>query len=161
MLRFIRYSLATFFFAACVGCLALWWRSYSTRDLVLIDLIAEKHCVLDIYGGEAFVECSEYTFDAPWQRQISHHAMSDDQSLFYSAKTAVEFDEIVRESNGIEDEGRFAFHSNSMNFPLWYPALIFILAGVGVLRFRRQFSIRSALIATTVVAALIGMAVTL
>ena len=46
-------------------------------------------------------------------------------------------------------------------FPLWYPALIFALAGVGVLRFRRQFSIRSALIATTVVAALIAVAVIL
>ncbi|MBA4107932.1 MAG: hypothetical protein C0485_19545 [Pirellula sp.] len=46
-------------------------------------------------------------------------------------------------------------------FPLWFPPIIFALAGAGVLRVSRQFSIRSALIATTVVAALIGMAVTL
>ena len=42
-------------------------------------------------------------------------------------------------------------------FPLWYPALVFALAGVGVIRFRRQFSIRSALIAFAVVAALLAM----
>jgi len=46
-------------------------------------------------------------------------------------------------------------------FPHWYAALIFALAGVAVLRFRRQFSIRSALIGLTVVAALLGIAVVL
>ncbi|WP_145434263.1 hypothetical protein [Lacipirellula limnantheis] len=45
--------------------------------------------------------------------------------------------------------------------PLWYPALIFALAGVGVICFRRQFSIRSALIAFAVVAALLAMPLTL
>ena len=45
--------------------------------------------------------------------------------------------------------------------PLWYPAFLFAVAGVAVLRFRRQFSICSALITTTVVAALIAMAVIL
>ncbi|WP_168206986.1 hypothetical protein [Lacipirellula limnantheis] len=45
--------------------------------------------------------------------------------------------------------------------PLWYSALIFALAGVGVIRFRRQFSIRSALIAFAVVAALLAMPLTL
>jgi hypothetical protein len=55
----------------------------------------------------------------------------------------------------------FSASGNIIYFPLWYPALIFALAGVGVLRFRRQFSIRSALVAVSVVAALLGMAVVL
>jgi hypothetical protein len=46
-------------------------------------------------------------------------------------------------------------------FPIWYASLVLALASVGVLRFRRQFSIRSALVATTVVAALVGLAVIL
>jgi hypothetical protein len=37
-------------------------------------------------------------------------------------------------------------------FPLWYPALIFALAGVAVLRLGRRFTLRSAIIATAVVA---------
>lgn len=57
--------------------------------------------------------------------------------------------------------GIFGIISPFCYFPLWYPTIIFALSGVGVLGFRRQFSIRSALVATTIVAALIGMAVIL
>ncbi len=69
-------------------------------------------------------------------------------------------------SGRIDDDGdrrprMFGIYDVGNWFPLWYPALIFALAGVGVLRFRRQFSIRSALICLTVVAALLGMVVVL
>ena len=55
----------------------------------------------------------------------------------------------------------FSLRGRTVKFPLWYPALIFALAGVGVLRFRRQFSIRTALICVSVVAVLLGMVVAL
>jgi hypothetical protein len=48
-----------------------------------------------------------------------------------------------------------------VSFPLWYPALIFALSGVALLRLGRRFTLRSAIIATTVVAGLLGMAVIL
>jgi hypothetical protein len=54
---------------------------------------------------------------------------------------------------GYSDQGLTVF------FPLWYPALILTLAGVGALRLGRRFTLRSATIATTVVAGLLGMAV--
>jgi hypothetical protein len=57
--------------------------------------------------------------------------------------------------------GRFTGYKYGVIFPVWYPALVFALAGVGVHRFRRQFSIRSALIAFAVVAALLAMPLTL
>jgi hypothetical protein len=44
-------------------------------------------------------------------------------------------------------------------FPLWYPALIFALARVAALRLGRRFTLRMAIIATTVVAGLLGIAV--
>ena len=44
-------------------------------------------------------------------------------------------------------------------FPLWYPTLSFALAGVAALRLGRRFTLRSAIIATTIVAGLLGMAV--
>jgi hypothetical protein len=53
--------------------------------------------------------------------------------------------------------GSFGRHANSIHFAMWYPALVFALAAVAALRFRRQFSIRSALVAVTVVAALLGL----
>ncbi|WP_172991951.1 hypothetical protein [Lacipirellula parvula] len=45
--------------------------------------------------------------------------------------------------------------------PLWYPALVFALATVAAIRIGRQFTLRSALVGMSVVAALLGMAVTL
>jgi hypothetical protein len=44
-------------------------------------------------------------------------------------------------------------------FPHWYPALIFAIAGVAALRLGRRFTLRSAIIATTVLAGLLGLAV--
>jgi hypothetical protein len=59
-------------------------------------------------------------------------------------------------SDGEFARGRFSFH-----FPLWFPALIFAVAGVASLRLGRRFTLRSAIIATAVVAGLLGMAVIL
>ena len=63
----------------------------------------------------------------------------------------------------IAKSGRFglADDNHSLFFPLWYPALIFVLAAVAALRLGRRFTLRSAIIATTVVAGLLGMAVAL
>ena len=55
---------------------------------------------------------------------------------------------------------RFLAYRSGVSFPLWYPALIFALAGVASLRLGR-FTLRSAIIATSVVAVLLGMAVLL
>ena len=59
------------------------------------------------------------------------------------------------------DDGWFGSRHSHVWFPIWYPALIFALAGVASLRLGRRFTIRSAIIATTVVAGLLGMAVIL
>lgn len=80
MTNFIRYTLATFWFAASVGCLALWGWTFTLSDF-----------------GRAII------------------------------------------------------------FPLWYPALVFALGGVGVIRLGRQFTLRSAFVVTTVSVALTGM----
>lgn len=64
-------------------------------------------------------------------------------------------------SDELEKHGLFYLSGKKAHFPVWYPALIFTLAGVATLRFGRQFSIRLALICVSVVAALLGMAVIL
>jgi len=53
---------------------------------------------------------------------------------------------------------QFGRYGPGVYCPHWYPALIFALAGVGTLRLGRRFTLRSAIIATTVVAGLLGMA---
>lgn len=61
----------------------------------------------------------------------------------------------------VKQLGCFTASDGYVYFPLWYPALILALAGVAALRFRRQFSIRWALITVSVVAALLGIVVAL
>jgi hypothetical protein len=57
--------------------------------------------------------------------------------------------------------GQFGVMSPFCYFPLWYPTLALALAGFGAMRLGRRFTLRSAIIATTVVAGLLGMAVAL
>ena len=59
----------------------------------------------------------------------------------------------------IEKQGRFGHFLDILYFPLWYPALIFTLAGVAALRLGRRFTLRSAIVATSILAGLLGMAV--
>ncbi|WP_152101008.1 hypothetical protein [Lacipirellula parvula] len=64
----------------------------------------------------------------------------------------------------IDTEGAFGFHQTpaaEMHFPLWYPALVFALAALSAVRLGRRFTLRSALVGTSVVAALLGMVVAL
>ena len=54
--------------------------------------------------------------------------------------------------------GYFHARGNTTIFPLWYPALVIAVIGLCVLQVQRQFTVRSALVGTTLVAALIGVA---
>jgi hypothetical protein len=152
MAKFLRYALATFCFAASVGCLALWWRSC---------LISELFYPVELKGNQLhrlYVETSEGIIfvglspkwritppGMPWQ--------------YYPLERSP--DGGINLRHLMEESGRFGRVGSIRYFPLWYPALVFAFAGVAALRFRRQFSIRSALVGLTVVAALLGTVVTL
>jgi hypothetical protein len=147
MAKFIRYTLATICFAASVGCLALWWRSIYYWDTY--EWLAQPpNCgqILQTIDGMAVVEFNH----------MYKYGPDDSRTFFHSSYRAN-----GQLSDGFEKRGKFYARGMRAHFPLWYPALIFALAGVAALRFRRQFSIRSALIAVSVVAALLGMVVAL
>ncbi|WP_145431820.1 hypothetical protein [Lacipirellula limnantheis] len=76
----------------------------------------------------------------------SHRIRADSQSVVVQ--------EVIRTGRCFGEVRHFKF------CPLWYPALVFALAAVGILQIPR-FTIRSALIATTIIAALLGMVVVL
>jgi hypothetical protein len=141
MTKFIRYALATFCFAASVGCLALWWRSYWFSDLLISP--SRRGGYEFVYGsstGTVYLIIDESILPATaWEYSVG--------------SVALEVNDGPSSMFGVDEVG--------IRFPLWFPALVFALAGVGVLRFRRKFSIRSALICVSVVAALLGMAVIL
>jgi hypothetical protein len=146
MPKFIRYALAATCLAASVGCLALWWGSASRRPIKdhVTLYVAFRTVYFDAYDGIVSVyaamprperwEFYSYEHDTPSQGHFAGE---------------------------VKRHGLFRTEITAVYFPLWYPALVFALAGVAALRFRRQFSIRSALITVSVVAALLGMVVAL
>jgi hypothetical protein len=146
MLTYLHYALATVCFAASVGCLALWpishWKVFylSVRQ----PSVANS---LETESGYLFA-CRFKVKNAQWRVNLQTKPPPSHESS-----------QLIRDL--ISEEGHFASIGIGVMFPLWYSALVFALAGVVALRFRRQFSIRSALVAVSVVAALLGMIVAL
>ena len=145
MLTCLRYALATLCFAASVGCLALWWRSFEVTDrlsIVAPRLLGSHSVYITAREGSSFVIAvrSEQT---PRGISLNSRAVGGRSVL----------DELASR------HGHFATFTGGFYFPLWYPALIFALAGVAALRLGRRFTLRSAIIATTVVAGLLEMVV--
>ena len=143
MLIYIRYTLAALCLTACVGCLALWIGTISSQVCYLSTTWFVR---LETEGGTGSIIFNDINPPRPyggWRLNVF-----DGPDLPWFA-------------DQIEEHGQFGTEFDFVYFPLWYPAIVFALAGVGVLRFRRQFCIRSAMIATTIVAALIGMTVIL
>ena len=151
MLTYLRYALATVCFAASVGCLALWRWTSTQRDLRLAVICPSAARTVNFFAndGEASVGLG--------------YPLTPSQTARGMQFASVTMSEL--EINGLQawrlEHGRFRHGKRAVSCPLWYPALIFSLAGVGALRLGRRFTIRSAIIATTIVAGLLGMAVAL
>jgi hypothetical protein len=152
MLTYLRYALATVCFAASVGCLALWWRSHTYRDV--LSGPTQVFPSGEIRFGSAMGMCSVSTIPSvpvaskPWRYETMPYIKGELEGI----KDFIE-------TNGYFSSARYG-NGLSVYFPLWYPALIFAFAGVANLRVSR-FTIRSTIIATTIAAGLLGMAVVL
>ena len=147
MTKYLRYTLAALCLAASVGCLALWWRSITTYDSVAGPILS---------GDKAFVLTSDR--GTGWL-SILYPASRESVAWEYISFELPQ----PGEAYYIENKGGFQLFSSdemlALYFPLWYPALVFALASITALRLGRRFTLRSALIATMVVAGLLGMAV--
>ena len=160
MLTYLRYALATFCFAASVGCLAIWWRSTLRTDFEIHPgTIGPYQLMLKACDGCCVVRAM------PKGSIIFVNISSQSKSDLFELKAqerrlsyAVEFRRAVYTSL-VERYGRFGHNGDAIHFPLWYPALIFALGGVAVLRLGRRFTLRSAIIATRAFAGLLRMAV--
>ena len=142
-MKYLRYTMAAVCGAASVGCLALWWRS-TLYDVTIQFVSARTWLTAHACNGCTLV-C--VPLHSPGERGFS--CISTLQSPIF---VNVVEDSLIR--------GRFGVSGEFVYFPLWYPALVFALAGVGILRIGR-FTIRSALIVTAIVAALLAMVVVL
>lgn len=151
MLKAIRYTLTTICLAASVGCLALWWRSDNQRDFVAgPSVIVPGH---EVGLGTAMGICTALSsFDQPPSRWSYENTRISESER--------EFKQRFVKTNG-HFVSKMYGGGTAVYFPLWYSALVFALAGIAASRIGRQFTLRSALAATTVVAALLGMVVAL
>ena len=152
MTKYIRYTLAALCLAASVGCLALRCRSVSSVDEWVI-------WVPRLWQGSRIDGTSCLGCMAIAAQPLSN---TDSKPPWRFESKPVTPDDIVVLRAEIATYGRFRMFDNEViYFPLWYPALIFSLAGISTLRLGRRFTLRSAIIATTVVAGLLGMPVIL
>ena len=149
MLKLLRYALATICFSASVGYLALWGWSFTHRNRIV-----GASWYSDGRTFHASVDCGETVVSLAARNPFPLHS----RLQFRSATVS----DAVRNFAFIEPRpGLFGMRRRNVFFPLWYPALVFALAGIAALRLGRRFTLRSAIIATTVVAGLLGMAVAL
>lgn len=150
MLKYLRYALATVCFAASVGCLAVWGWTVSDESIQVTVKYFHKTndadrtilLIANNMQGTAIVSKHEQSFvDQGWKAEVRKKSP-----------------EIIARNRSILDVNGWFFTRNEyVYFPLWSPALIFALAGVVALRLSGRFTIRSALIATTVMAVLLGI----
>jgi hypothetical protein len=150
MLTYLRYALATFCFAASVGCLALWWRSMTQAEYLVgpSHFLPSRAMSFGCASGCSTIGFFSEDLSAnypTWKHIVT--PVTDDLQSAYGA---------ILSRHGLF---QFSAEYDQITFPVWYPALIFTLAGVAVLRLGRRFTLRSAIIATTVVAGLLGMVV--
>lgn len=151
MAKIIRYTLATICLAASIGCLALWWRSATHADVVISPRLYGSQRVATIQsfkGSLTVLTMLALPASNPYARwRASFWSGLDDRGPLMPLMLA--------------PETQFGKRLKGFYFPHWYAALVCALAAAATLRFGCRFTLRSALIATTIVAALLAMAVTL
>ncbi|BBO32522.1 hypothetical protein PLANPX_2134 [Lacipirellula parvula] len=145
MVRLMRYTLAAICLAASVGCLTLWPISHWNVFYLYLRQTSVANS-LETESGYLFA-CRFKVKDEPWRVNFQTKIPSPENRRLLS--------------DLISEQGHFANIGIGVMLPLWYPALVFALATVAAIRIGRQFTLRSALVGMSVVAALLGMAVTL
>lgn len=147
MTKYIRYGLTTFSFAANVGCLALWGWTLKNENKVFALRCYSIHAE-SINGVTLMGIATEMPTNNP-------RARFDCKVTEIWGKPLRYFDVLLRR------QGRFGMTPATINFALWYPALILALAGVASLRIGRRFTLRFSLVATAVIAALVTLPIVL
>ncbi|QDT74031.1 hypothetical protein [Lacipirellula limnantheis] len=135
MAKYVRYALASVCFAVSVGCLAMWWTGLKSQ----VGYYATTwNVVIDVNRGFLWwdVRSSPPATETSW----AFIPKMSEPSISPPAK----------------GKALFGHDGYGYHLPLWYASLIFAFAGVGILQVRR-FTIRLALIATTIVSLLFGM----
>ena len=149
MLTYLRYAPATVFFAASIGCLALWgWTStFHEQEFRATYYAPTRTPFVAVACGQLHTGLGSGRVPPPGAGpglSLRWRKMGAGPKAFYQSV--------------VEKRGFFSTYYESVLFPAWLLAMVLAAAAVAMLKITR-FSLRSAIIATTVVAGLLGMAV--
>ena len=154
MATFSRHMLAAVLFGLCVLSLAVGWRF--SRESNFENRWFHQFSTMTLWckwrDGEVQVSLADGVFS-----RRDPTALEEGEILCVGMQP----DQLEEIRNRYDEQGRFGAVDSGFYCPYWYPPLVFASATVGALTLGRQFTIRAALIATTVVAGLLGVAVAL
>ncbi|WP_428307706.1 hypothetical protein [Lacipirellula sp.] len=150
MLTYLRYALATICFAVSVAFLMLSWRGSGEDDFYWSYPLASEKIVLQSADGMAALGKTPH-----FSRR------SGIELYFFHVREEARLEKLGYPEEGGKKVGWFGVVGPFYYFPLWYPSLVFALAGVGALRLGSRFTLRTVIITTAIVAGLLGMAAAL
>lgn len=127
-------------------CLLLTLTSIGHRHKAFLALPLAGRIDGEVRQGFVLIDVSPSSASRSQLWGFSSEKLYDQQGYFYYAR---------------QYQGLFGGGRRSVYFPLWYPVLALGLLAVFIHRFSGRFTLRSVLIALTVVAGLLGMAVAL
>ena len=141
----VRNTLVILSVAVCSLCILLILTSIGHRHKVFVTIPLIGRVYGDVEQGFAHIEVSPLALASPGPMagMASENLRGQPGRLYYT-----------RQLRGFFGGGR-----RSVYFPLWYVILAFGLLAAFTHRFDGRFTLRSAIIATTVLAGLLGMAV--
>jgi hypothetical protein len=145
MLKYLRIAVTALSLTACVLLVALWVRSYWWSDNFMLRLPNPHVFIIhSMYGQTDWYLSSGFKFSGTW---------------------TIEANTVARETEGIaggppswlRQLSFFRLHRRPVSFPHWVLVLLFaIFAAAPWIRWSKRFSLRTLLIATTLVAVVLG-----
>src|SRR3954469_18702251 len=153
VLRYLRIVFSAFCGVACVLLVVLWVRSYWRSDVIWCQYSASHAAVCGSRHGSLWAfRIAVAAVGLAWEMEGTETASEDD--FWADIEQAHEYRGIF--GFGIFETRRY----RQLWAPYWFPILLFIaLAAAPWTRWSRRFSLRTLLIATTLVAVLLGLTV--
>jgi hypothetical protein len=159
LLQYVRIAVTPLGLTACVLLVALWVRSYWWCD-ILENKATRGVIHVESRKGIVIYQLTFYNFKTGWPAS-TRAAVIEDLSLgrIHTSYPVAESYSFPRASNGMLGFGRFKSGATKIVFaPHWFIAVV-TAACAGTPWISRRFSLRTLLIATTLVALGLGMIV--
>jgi hypothetical protein len=151
--RKLRIAFSATCLIACVLLIVLWVRSYAHVDCVTYIFAGSRMAAVESKVGRVYLSTGESCYPPGYTAMQSKRL--DDDDVIYDFKTAKEdgFKALIFPSE-------YCQFPKALRLQHWYVVSFFIALGaIPWIRWSRRFSLRTLLIATTLIAVVLGLAV--